>query len=75
MFERHDVIRLDLAEDTVAVIGELPSELVDPERLEQKLNRDRQKLYALVQYANCEHDRKAFIHGYFGLPYEAAGSS
>jgi len=40
--------------------------------LDAKLLRDQKKLYALVQYVKQEGDRKAFIHEYFGLPYNRA---
>ena len=45
-------------------------ELLDRVSLADKLRRDQQKLYALVQLARLEGDRKQFIHEYFGLPYE-----
>ena len=54
---------------TLEVIDKLPPQLVDQDRLDEKLKRDQQKLYALVQFVRHEGDRKAFIHDYFGLPY------
>ena len=51
------------------ILTDLPAMLHDEDRLEQKLRRDQQKLYALVQMIRHEGDRKAFIHEYFGLPY------
>lgn len=72
MLDRHGVI--DGARDrrTPTIISELPAPLVDEELLEQKLLRDQQKLYSLVQLIRHEGDRKAFIHEYFGLPWHAA---
>ncbi len=69
MLVRYGVIEGSLSPLQVEVVGELPPPLRDQARLDEKLRRDRQKLYALVQYTKCEGDLKAFIHEYFGLPY------
>ena len=52
------------------VLGELPEALTDEERLAEKLRRDQHRLLALVNYVRHEGDRKAFLHEYFGLPYQ-----
>lgn len=49
------------------IVADLAPELLDEQRLAAKLQRDQQKLYALVQYANHEGDRKAFLNEYFGV--------
>lgn len=72
MLDRHGVIEGALEPLDVEVVTELPPELRDAERLEEKLRRDQQKLYSLVEYVKCEGDRMAFIHDYFGLPYQKA---
>jgi ATP-dependent DNA helicase RecQ len=69
MLERYGVIDGTLSPLAIQIVGPLPKELRDQSRLDDKLKRDRQKLYTLVQYAKCDGDRKAFIHEYFGLPY------
>ena len=69
MLERWNVIELNLHPFSAAVVNELPSQFGDQAHFDEKLKRDQQKLLALVQYANHEGDRKAFIHDYFGLPY------
>jgi len=69
MMERFDVIEGSLDPLKVKIVGDLPEVLRDSERLSAKLLRNQQKLYALVQYAQHEGDRKEFIHDYFGLPY------
>ena len=71
MLERHGVIAGSWRPMNLDVISELPEQLTDQETLAAKLLRDQQKLYTLVQYAKHEGDRKAFIHEYFGLPYDA----
>ena len=67
MLQRYGVIDRGLQGDRLEVIAEMRGELVDQERLDEKLARDRQKLYAMVQYAKHEGDLKQFIHEYFGL--------
>ncbi|MDA0284035.1 MAG: RecQ family ATP-dependent DNA helicase [Planctomycetota bacterium] len=69
MFDRHGVIADARSRRVPTIVGELPAQLMDEARLEEKLRRDQQKLYALVQLIRHEGDRKAFIHEYFGLPY------
>jgi ATP-dependent DNA helicase RecQ len=56
--------------EQIDVVGDLPDALRDQQRLDEKLNRDQRKLYALVQYVNHEGDRKEYIHRYFGVPVE-----
>ena len=51
----------------MSVVGALPERLKDPERFNEKLKRDQEKLFAMMQYAKHEGDRKSFIHSYFGL--------
>ena len=69
MFDRHGVIEMARERGAPKILCELPSMLQDEGRLEEKLRRDQQKLYALVQLIRHEGDRKAFIHEYFGIPY------
>ena len=70
MLDRHGVVRDSQPPGCFEVVVELPARLVNAEWLSEKLQRDQRKLYALVEYVNCQSDRKAFIHEYFGLPYE-----
>ena len=51
----------------LTVAGDLAEELLDADRLAEKLQRDQQKLYGLVQYAKHDGDRKAFLDDYFGI--------
>ncbi len=69
MLDRYGVIEGSLDPLNIEVVSKLPAELQDAQRLEEKLRRDQQKLYSLVEYVKCEGDRMAFIHDYFGLPY------
>jgi len=71
MLDRYGVIEGSLEPLDLQVVSELPASLRDQERLDAKLLRDQKKLYTLVEYVKCEGDRKAFIHEYFGLPYQA----
>jgi len=68
MLERYGVVDRGLHGQLLRVLGPMRTELVDQERLDEKLDRDRRKLYAMVQYANHDGERKGFIHEYFGLP-------
>jgi len=70
MLDRWGVVEGEVHPFSLQVIAPLPPQLSDDERLENKLKRDQQKLYALVQYVKHEGNRKGFIHEYFGLPYD-----
>ncbi len=67
MLDRWGVIEGTLSPLDVEFVGDLPAHLRNPERLAEKLKRDQQKLFMMLQYAKHEGDRKAFIHEYFGI--------
>jgi ATP-dependent DNA helicase RecQ len=71
MLDRYGVLEGDVEDGSAEIVAPLPDALRDTARLEEKLQRDREKLYALVRYVRHEGDRKQFIHEYFGLPYVA----
>lgn len=71
MLDRHNVTAGEIDPWDLKVVSELPEQLQDADRLQSKLLSDQQKLYTLVQYVQHEGDRKAFIHEYFGLPYQS----
>jgi ATP-dependent DNA helicase RecQ len=73
MMERHATVTGTLEDGNLTVVGPLAEALCDVERLDQKRESDQKKLLALVEYVRCEQDRMAFIHDYFGLPYEPSG--
>ena len=72
MLERYGTLAADSDWRTddhpdLRVAAHLAPELLDEGRLAEKLKRDQQKLYALVQYVNHGGDRQAFLNGYFGV--------
>ncbi len=73
MLDRYGVIEGSFDPLNLTVVTQLPPQLADQSRLDDKRQRDQQKLYELVRYVKCENDRKAFIHEYFGLPYHGDG--
>ncbi len=72
MLDRYGVVD-GLNVEQMEMVRDLPESLRDQQRLNEKLNRDQRKLYALVQYVNHEGDRKEYIHGYFGLRLDSEG--
>ncbi|MEQ9408238.1 MAG: RecQ family ATP-dependent DNA helicase [Fuerstiella sp.] len=69
MLQRYGVIDDENDLSRVEVRQPLPEALSNEEIRSAKLLRDQKKLYALVQYVQCEDNRKRFIHEYFGLPF------
>ena len=70
MLDRYGAFEGSLNPLQVDRVHRLPDALAAPEIAEEKLRRDQMKLLALVQYVRHEGNRKAFIHQYFGLPFE-----
>ncbi len=68
MLERWGVVTGSFSNSNVEIAAELPNELTDNVRLAEKLYRDQQKLWAMLQYAKHAGDRREYIHQYFGLP-------
>ncbi|WP_235935237.1 RecQ family ATP-dependent DNA helicase [Candidatus Laterigemmans baculatus] len=67
LLDRHGVVAGPRPPECFEVLGPLPPELTDPERFAEKLRRDQQRLYALVQYAAVDaEERKPFLEHYFG---------
>ncbi len=67
MLHRWGAIEGSLRPLKARVTGPMPPQLSDQDQLDEKLRRDQQKLYALVQYVKHEGDRKDFLNEYFGV--------
>jgi ATP-dependent DNA helicase RecQ len=67
LFDRYGVVKGPQAPACFQLQSDLPDQLVDAGRLQEKRLRDQRKLYALVQYVNTQNDRKGFIDDYFGV--------
>ena len=70
MLDRYGCTSGSLEKRTLRVVGDLPTQLADQEWLSQKLMRDQQRLYGLVQYVNHQGSSKEFFGKYFGIPSE-----
>ena len=68
MMHRWGVISGTFSPMQIQVESELPERLIDQSSSEDKLQRDQQKLYMMLQYAKHDGNLKHFIHDYFGLP-------
>ena len=65
MLDRHGVVAGPQPPDCYRVIKALPPRFQDEEILSDKKRRDQQRLYAMVQFAAEQGDRKAFLNRYF----------
>jgi len=75
LFDRYEVIEGSLHPLRIEHLQPLPPALTSPQERQAKLLRDQKKLHALLEYVKFAGDRKAFIHAYFGLPYQGSVSS
>ena len=65
MLDRHSVIAGPHPPACFQIIADLPEFFLDDEFLAEKKQRDQQRLYAMVQFANEPGDRKEFLNRYF----------
>jgi len=65
MLDRHGVIAGPHPPDCFDVQADLPKAFLDDVFLSEKKQRDQQRLYAMVQFANETGDRKVFLNQYF----------
>ena len=71
LFARYHVTEGSLQEGNIRVICEdLPAVLLDEERYEEKILRDRKKLLSIVNYFRDEKCRKQSLESYFGFDDE-----
>lgn len=70
IMERYGVVEGSLEKRSLALTGEIPDELLDPERIEAKLLADQKRLLSMVQYFRAEQCRRVFISNYFGFADE-----
>jgi ATP-dependent DNA helicase RecQ len=67
MMDRYDVTKGSIENKNLKIISDLPEELLDEERLKEKLLNDNKKLYSVVQYFKQRECRRRFISSYFGF--------
>ncbi|MDC0279073.1 RecQ family ATP-dependent DNA helicase, partial [bacterium] len=65
MLDRHGVIAGPHPPACYEITSEIPKSFLDDEYLSAKKQRDQQRLYGMVQFANEEGDRKSFLNHYF----------
>ena len=70
LFDRYGGLKGNLNPLHIEQLQPMPTALTNPEKRQDKLLRDQKKLHTLLEYVKYDGDRKAFIHDYFGLPYE-----
>ncbi len=70
MLERYGTVEGSITNNDLAITGELPPELEDEKRLNDKLLSDNKKLLAVVNYFKTEQCRRVYISDYFGFKDE-----
>jgi len=70
MLDRYGVIEGSLENHNINIIDDLPEELLNEERLKEKLLSDNKKLLSVVNYFREEECRRVFISKYFGFTDE-----
>lgn len=70
MLDRYGVIEGNIENKNITVVDELPKELTDESRLQEKLLNDNKKLLSVVNYFKSVTCRRVYISDYFGFPGE-----
>jgi ATP-dependent DNA helicase RecQ len=70
IFDRWGVTEGEIEKRSLSIINEIPADLTNQKYLNEKLQNEQKKLYSMMQYAKLEDGYKAYIHNYFGLPFE-----
>jgi ATP-dependent DNA helicase RecQ len=65
MLDRQGVVAGPREPECFEVVSDLPDFFRDQTQLAEKKRRDQERLYAMVQYAAHEGDRKQFLNDYF----------
>ncbi|WP_068265449.1 RecQ family ATP-dependent DNA helicase [Rubripirellula obstinata] len=65
MLDRQGVIAGPREPECFELLSDLPTFFRDEDQLAEKKRRDQERLYAMVQYAAWEGDRKEFLNDYF----------
>lgn len=70
MLDRYGVVEGSIENKNLSVEKELPENLLDEIRLEEKMKSDNMKLLSMVNYVRTEMCRRNYISEYFGFPRE-----
>ena len=74
IFDRFGVTGGSLEHGTFRLIDEISEELLSEEKIQEKMERDRERLVQMVHYARTEDCRRDYIHRYFGVPVTECGN-
>lgn len=67
MLDRYGVTEGCVEDHNLTLVSSLPVELMDEERLKEKLLNNNKKLLAVVNYFRTQLCRRVYISGYFGF--------
>ena len=67
IFDRFGITEGDIERGTLKLVDGLKEDLVTEEKIQEKMERDRQRLISMVEYARTPGCRRDYIHRYFGV--------
>jgi len=70
IFDRWGITEGEIEKRNLSIVNQISENLTDQDFLDEKLKNEQKKLYSMMQYAKLQSGYKAFIHEYFGLPYQ-----
>jgi ATP-dependent DNA helicase RecQ len=73
IFERHGITEGSVENGTLRLVAPLEEELIDPDLIRAKMERDRARLVDMMNYAKLTTCRREYIHRYFGAPPAECG--
>ncbi len=67
IFDRYNITDGNLETCNLKLISQLPEELISVEKINEKLDIDRKRLYDMFQYVKTPDSKRYYIHDYFGV--------
>ena len=74
LFDMYGVTEGTIEAKNIKLIGEVPQELLDDVFIRSKMERDRQRLIDMVNYAKSGECRRDMIYNYFGMGLKECGN-
>lgn len=74
LFDMYGVTEGTIEAKNLKLIGEVPDDLLDEQFVRSKMERDRQRLIDIVNYAKSSDCRRETIYRYFGMGLSECGN-
>jgi ATP-dependent DNA helicase RecQ len=67
LFDLYGITEGSIEHKNLQIVSDLPDDILSPEYIKQKFERDRKRLIDMLSYAKTPECRRQMIHDYFGM--------